>query len=151
MAKVEILDNFVYETPSNAVLHSRKVFHVCHKEQAESIEDWFLRIQTAVVGCEFGYLNDFMLIDKFISGFNDDLFDKIAQTTTLAIEQLLSIATSNENFFNRNIDHQFEPIDDTNENEILTLETIKWENIDEEVLRVRFTHTELSWFFQNSL
>lgn len=81
-----------YNTPSRAAFHCRKLFHSCQREHIESNEKWLRRIEEYLNGCEFGTLSDYMLIDKFISGLSDDIVDRFAQTHSITVQELLTIA-----------------------------------------------------------
>lgn len=83
-----------YRAPSRAAFHCRQVFYSCQREQIESNEKWFRRIEECVDGCDFGTLSNFMLIDKFLSGLNSDAFEKFRYTQTITVERLLAIASS---------------------------------------------------------
>lgn len=85
-----------YDTPNESAFHSRKRFHSSIKDPNESVEEWFHRIQKSVNRCDFGALTNVLLIDKFISGLDIHLFGKLTKTTTLTVEQTLSIANSEE-------------------------------------------------------
>lgn len=82
-----------YNTPNESAFLSRKRFHSSIKDTSESVEDWFHRLQQCVSSCNFGALSNVFLIDKFISGLDVHLFDKLSKSTTLTVEQTLSIAT----------------------------------------------------------
>lgn len=83
-----------YKAPSRAAFHCRQVFYSCQREQIESNEKWFRRIEECVDGCDFGTLSNFMLIDKFLSGLSLDAFEKFCYTQTVTVERLLAIASS---------------------------------------------------------
>lgn len=84
-------DIIKYKISSKAAFHCRKVFYSCHRDRIESNEKWFRRIEECVSGCDFGKFSDFMLVDKFISGLNDESFERFPQRQTLSIDQLTAI------------------------------------------------------------
>lgn len=112
--------NFIgsnYKPPTELALRNRKSFHACQKKHSESIEEWFSRIKKCIDVCEFGAHNEFMLIDKFISGLNETIFERLAQADNLTSEQTLSIATKSQNIFANTIflETEYEPLNDINE------------------------------------
>lgn len=85
-----------YRIPSQEAFHYRKVFYSCQREQIECNEKWFRRIENCVNGCDFGRFSVFMLLDKFISGLNNDIIDRLRPTQTLTVAQLMTIANDDE-------------------------------------------------------
>lgn len=112
--------NFIgwnYKPPTETALRSRKSFHACQKLQTESIEEWFRRIKKCIDDCEFGAYNEFMLIDKFISGLSETIFERLIQNDFLTPEQTLSIAIQSQTYFPNTIflETKYEPLNDINE------------------------------------
>ncbi|XP_031623087.1 zinc finger protein 420-like [Contarinia nasturtii] len=78
-----------YKTPSiSAILH-RKSFHANQKQQYETIEEWFQRVFESVGRCDYGQLSDFMLIDKFITGLDAEIFNNLELNAILTVDKLL--------------------------------------------------------------
>lgn len=126
MTEFQNFTEIIYKTPSRSVFEKRKIFHGIQKWNSEEPQEWFDRIQIAIDGCDFGSLNNFMMIDKFISGLNESIFEKFIQTTELSVEDLLVIALSDEPFYESSfIVTKFEPID-----EFLSLDLIKSNDSD---------------------
>lgn len=114
----------IYKTPSHSAFHYRKIFHAIEKKPNEELEQWFCRIQTAIIDCDFGNCTNFMLIDKFISGLSEKTFEKYSETSTLGVEQLLSIASADPFALNNSfVSTKFEPIEDIDE--LLSLEIVE--------------------------
>lgn len=78
----------VYQTPSEKVLENRKLFYLTHKDDTESITEWLWRIKDCIIGCEFGELSDFLLIDKFICELRNDEIQNFTRIQTWELEQL---------------------------------------------------------------
>lgn len=79
-----------YETPSEAILQNRRAFYLSQKENAEPIAQWFYRIRQSTRSCNFGTLNDFLLIDKFICGLDSDEVQWIRQTDMWSLDQWIN-------------------------------------------------------------
>lgn len=92
----------VYKTPSTAVFHNRQQFHATHKVPSETTSDWFKRLQLFIEKCEFESLSEYMLIEKFISGLNDEDFQKISQVSTWTTEELVLVVIGNPHIFKNN-------------------------------------------------
>lgn len=90
---------FVYQTPTVAAFHKRKVFHATRKEHSESISDWFKRVQQFITKCEFDCMTEYMLIDKFVSGLNDIDFQKIAKVANWTLQDIILVVIGNEHIF----------------------------------------------------
>lgn len=87
---------FTYTIPSSTAYHKRKRFYSNDRNQYETNEEWFHRVFESLNGCEFGELTDFMLIDKFIAGLNDETFQKYAVNTALSVNDALSIGLNKD-------------------------------------------------------
>lgn len=85
-----------YLTPSTATFYNRKLFHSHQKEQYNTVEQWFRSIKNLLAGCDYGSLSEFMLIDKFISGLDEENFQKFAPWSTLSIDTVQSIVLSSK-------------------------------------------------------
>lgn len=84
-----------FKMPSKAVFQSRKLFHMCQRELAESIDKWLLRISSSIGTCEYETICDVMLIDKFLSGLNNEEFEKFAQNTEWSEKLLFEAVIEN--------------------------------------------------------
>lgn len=124
MTEFQNLAEIKYETPSRTVFENRKIFYGIQKGHSEELQEWFERIQAAIDGCDFGNLSNFLTIDKFISGLSENIFEKFCQTTQLSVEELLTIALSDEQFYKSSfIDTKFETINDIDE--FISLDLVK--------------------------
>lgn len=85
-----------YRPPSLDALVSRRAFHSCSKLNTESTTEWFARIAESVSGCEFDDVADFMLIDKFLSGFDETIYKQILKELSIDSTRALQIALANE-------------------------------------------------------
>lgn len=79
-----------YKTPCISTFLCRKSFHTNEKHQNESIVEWFQRVFASIDGCEYGQLSDFMLIDKFLSGLEKELFENLDIKAILTVDKLVS-------------------------------------------------------------
>ncbi|XP_031624092.1 zinc finger protein 664-like [Contarinia nasturtii] len=77
-----------FTSPSLVVFQSRRLFHMCQRKQADNITDWFDQIRAQITKCMYGVYNDFMLIDKFLSGLNDNDFEIISRSNLCSEKQL---------------------------------------------------------------
>lgn len=88
MTKVlNLLSNF-YQTPTDTVLQHRNAFYSIQKETTETVANWFCRIRRATEYCDFGDLGDFLVIDKFFCGLDDDAKQLLRQTNTWSAAEL---------------------------------------------------------------
>lgn len=78
-----------FKPPSLSAFRCRRVFHKCKRKQTEDYEEWFNRISDSMVNCSYGAFNDFMLIDKFMSGLNDYDLEQFSQKKLWSEKQLL--------------------------------------------------------------
>lgn len=62
----------VYKIPSNKIRQNRKSFLNLHRNDAEPINLWLDRVESAINRCEYPVFAKFLLIDKFVSEINDD-------------------------------------------------------------------------------
>lgn len=72
---------YEYAKPSIAAYQNRKKFHSNQRYQYESSAEWFHRVSESLNGCEYGEFSDFLFIDKFIAGLDNDSFEKWCQPT----------------------------------------------------------------------
>lgn len=95
---MEVFDSnkIIYNVPTYSVFHCRKIFHEIQKDKNEKLEEWFWRVNVTISECDFGHLTDYMLIDKFIGGLSEELFEKIASINSLTVEEIQTFATSND-------------------------------------------------------
>lgn len=91
----------VYRTPTIAAFKKRKLFHATQKEHAESISDWFKRLQQSITECEYDLTAECILIDKFVSGIDELDFQKISQVASWTLEDLILVVIGNEHIFNK--------------------------------------------------
>lgn len=113
----------MYQTPSTAAFQSRRQFHATHKTQSETIPDWFKRLQHLTSKCEFENVSDYMLIDKFISGLNDNDFNRLSQVAAWTTEEMVLVVIGNSHIF-RSTAATKEDESRTNDfNHILSLQT----------------------------
>lgn len=89
-----------YKTPSKAAFRNRKRFHATQKSNSESISDWFKRLQKFIGDCDFDEIYDSMLIDKFLSGLNENDFEKISLVPVWTVDELILVAIGNAHIFN---------------------------------------------------
>lgn len=85
-----------YRPPSLDALVSRRAFHSCSKLNTESTTEWFARVAESVSGCEFDDISDIMLIDKFLSGFDETIFKQILKEFSIDATRALQIALTSE-------------------------------------------------------
>lgn len=85
-----------YKTPSWSVHQSRRTFHSNQRCENESTSEWFQRLFDSITDCEFGEWSDFMFIDKFIAGLNDEQFRDYASNATLSITQIVATVMVNK-------------------------------------------------------
>lgn len=90
----------VYKTPSIEAFRNRKRFHATQKTHSESTSDWFKRLQKCLNNCNFDYISDYMLIDKFLSGLNETEFEKMLQVPNWTIDELILVVIGNAHIFN---------------------------------------------------
>lgn len=88
---------YEYVTPSKSVFQNRKLFHSHQKEQYETVDQWFRCIVNSLESCKYGKLSEFMLIDKFITGLDDETYCKFASWATLTMDTVQSIALDFKN------------------------------------------------------
>lgn len=106
----------MYELPSKSAFVQRKLFHANQRDQNETAHEWFYRVFECLNGCKFGEYADFMLIDKFFSGLDNDSFDEYAVKTTFTIDEALSIGFQHKQSFESRLEtvplaHEYLPID----------------------------------------
>lgn len=100
----------IYKTPSTVVFHNRQQFHATHKVPGENTSDWFKRLQLFIGKCEFETLTEYMLIEKFISGLNNEDFEKISQVPTWTTEELILVVIGNPHIFKNSTRENRQPV-----------------------------------------
>lgn len=80
-----------YKIPAEKTRKHRKEFHSYNRKPSETMDCWFHRIEGCLSGCNYDTLSEFMLIDKFMSGLTEDLFNDFSHLEMISVEQLLSI------------------------------------------------------------
>lgn len=86
----------IFRVPSQLAFHSRQVFHSYQREKTENIDLWMLRIKHSIASCEYEKLTEFMLIDKFLSGLNNEDFKMFSQHASWTEELLWTFVTENK-------------------------------------------------------
>lgn len=89
-------DIFSYRVPSKEAFHHRKNFYLCQRKHSETNEKWLQRIRNCVSRCDFGGFSEFMMLDKFISGLNNEIFERFRPAQTLSTSEMMSIANSSD-------------------------------------------------------
>lgn len=115
----------VYRTPTVTAYRKRKLFHATQKEQAETISDWFKRLQQSITDCEYDLMAEYILIDKFVSGLDEMDFQKIAQVASWTLEDLILTVIGNTHIFSKF------PVKDIQPQEIAIL-NVKSETVNSE-------------------
>lgn len=88
MSNVSNLLSIFYEIPTDAILEHRKHFYSTEKEATEPVAEWFCRIRNAIEHCEFGGFSNFLIIDKFFCGLDDDAKRWLRKTKSWSTDQL---------------------------------------------------------------
>lgn len=84
-----------------ASFRSRKHFHRASKSSNETVTDWYARIHSMAESCQYGDASGILLLDKFIIGLDDELFDRICtEVGYLSLEQSMKLAIQIEEEFN---------------------------------------------------
>lgn len=84
-----------------ASFRSRKHFHLAIKSSNESVTDWYARIHSMAESCQYGDASGIQILDKFIVGLDDELFDRICtEVGYLSLEQSMKLAVQLEEEFN---------------------------------------------------
>lgn len=120
---VDSIGNLVlYRTPSKAVIKNRREFYALRKKRGESTEKWLKRVRTHVNCCEFLTFSEYLLIDKFICGLNNEEIESIqnAHTWTLELLNEYFISQPAGNAVNTAVDDQ---------NQIVSLDIVKCESV----------------------
>lgn len=82
-------------------IESRRIFFNSMKNNDETIDEWFERIEILAKNCGFSHNLHLFLFNKFIAGLDDGNFIKVcAQSDELTLEQSLNVLNKrNNNFF----------------------------------------------------
>lgn len=70
----------LYKIPSKIIRQNRKIFHDLHRNDAEPMELWLDRVESALNRCEYPVFAKFLLIDKFMSEMNNDEIEIMVQS-----------------------------------------------------------------------
>lgn len=105
MASILSSFSIFYETPTDSILESRRTFYLTKKEATEPIAEWLCRIRDAIEHCDFGAFSNFLIIDKFFCGLDDDAKRWLRKTKTWSMEQLYQ-EIGNSKFFKEAADPQ---------------------------------------------
>lgn len=106
----------VYRTPTVAAFKKRKLFHAIQKEHAETISDWFKRLQQSIPDCEYDLTAECILIDKFVSGLDEMDFQKISQVASWTLEDLILVVIGNTHIFSKFVIKDSQPQEIANVN-----------------------------------
>lgn len=101
------------------------------KQPTESITEWFERIVEAVNGCEFENLADIMLIDKFLSGVDEAVYQQIITEFCLDSDKALLLALSGASSHTNSTDNHgdfFFKVEIDEEHQVNTFRFISYEN-----------------------
>lgn len=85
-----------YRPPPLDALMCRRSFYSNSKLSTESITDWFERVAKSINGCEFDNFTDIMLIDKFLSGIDEAVYQQIRKENSLDSSKALLVALATE-------------------------------------------------------
>lgn len=88
-------DSILYKSPSEAAIKNRREFYALRKKRGETTKKWLERVCTHASCCEFLTLTEYILIDKFVCGLNNEEIESILNTDTWTLNLL------NERFVNR--------------------------------------------------
>lgn len=121
MTESLVHSNF-YQTPAERVLQSRKTFYLTQKQHTESIADWLWRIRECINNCDFGELNDFLLIDKFIGELGNDEVQSFRNVQAWKLDQLYETVLNHSKQYSENGTLELCRDQNTSINEILRVE-----------------------------
>ncbi|XP_067644149.1 uncharacterized protein [Eurosta solidaginis] len=77
-------------TPPTIIFHERRKFHVACRQDEETVAMWFARVKKLALNCKFGPNLDAFVLDKFIVGLPNEIFERICEEDEkLTIEQAL--------------------------------------------------------------
>lgn len=93
MSKISNFSSYFYETPNDTVLQHRTAFYSIKKENTEPAADWFGRIRSVIEQCDFGNMDNFLIIDKFFCGLDNDTKRLLQKTKVWSVEQLYQTIT----------------------------------------------------------
>lgn len=65
--------------PPIIIFQQRKIFHSATRKSDESVADWFARLKLLCLDCKFGEHLDAFMLDKFVLGLPDKIFQKICE------------------------------------------------------------------------
>lgn len=86
-----------YVTPSKEAFHCRKIFHSSQRDQGETNAEWFNRVIESLKDCEYLELSEFMLMDKFLTGLDKELFEQFTtEYPTLTSDKMPLILSDND-------------------------------------------------------
>lgn len=91
MTEISSVSQQFYQTPSENVLQSRKVFYLSYKVKKEPVLEWLRRLKTCIDGCDFGPFADFLLIDKFICELDTNELNELNFIGALSLDRLLEV------------------------------------------------------------
>lgn len=77
-------------SPPTIVFRERKNFHSAVKSNDETIAEWFAKIKLLALNCNFGDSLDAFVLDKFVVGLPDRIFERFCEETeTLTLANAL--------------------------------------------------------------
>lgn len=75
----------------------RREFHCASKNNNETVSDWYIRLKLLANSCQFGNEADHFVLDKFVIGLGDDLFERMCmENGYLSLEQSIELASQIE-------------------------------------------------------
>lgn len=101
---IELLNKQYVKKPTT--LRERHKFYNARQKSAESVTEWFIRINQLSIECKFGGQHDGILLDRFVSGLKpspilDRLFEEEASALTL--QEALDIAANKESTLSKDL------------------------------------------------
>lgn len=66
-------------TPPVIIFHERRKFHQVVKNNAESVAEWYARVKRLALSCKFGDSLDAFVLQQFVMGLPDKIFERICQ------------------------------------------------------------------------
>ncbi|XP_036342908.1 uncharacterized protein K02A2.6-like, partial [Rhagoletis pomonella] len=68
-----------YYTPPMIIFRERKLFYSAKKEDSETVSEWYARTKKLALNCKFGTNLEAFLLDRFIMGLPDKIFEKLCE------------------------------------------------------------------------
>lgn len=121
MNEILVFHSNLYQIPSETTLQNRREFYSTQKEGSEPIIEWFNRIKDAIDACDFGASSDFLTIDKFFCGLDEEAFQWFQETDCWSVDQL------NQKFIDQNDIGKKEEIDSESEQQTDAEDVVNFE------------------------